>query len=129
MGKGPIRGNLQYSIEVIPVTIMSQSSMVYAAGLSPLQLRYNFTAGRRVIPFFEIGGAILASQEKVPENTSRINFLTFGGTGVHVFVAPKTDFQIGMRFQHISNAGIADFNPGINSLYFFLGLSRFRQSR
>jgi Cu/Ag efflux pump CusA len=28
-----------------------------------------------------------------------------------------------MRYQHISNAGIAEHNPGINSLYFFTGIS------
>jgi lipid A 3-O-deacylase len=129
MGKGPIRGNLQYSVEIIPVMIVSQSSMVYTAGISPLQLRYNFAAGRCILPFFEIGGAVLVSKEKVPENTSRVNFLTFGGAGVHIFKSQKTDFQMGMRFQHISNAGIADLNPGINTLYFFLGLSRFAWRR
>ena len=102
---------------------MSQSSTVYAAGFSPLQLRYNFIANRRSVPYVEIGGAVLGSTEPIPENTSRVNFLTHGGVGLQLLHHQSRTLQIGMRYQHISNAGIAEHNPGINSLYFFTGLS------
>ncbi len=126
LGNGPLRGNLQYGIEVIPVLVMSQSSTIYAAGFSPLQIRYNFIAIRRLVPYVEIGGCILGSAEPLPENTSRLNFLTHGGVGLQLLHHQSRTFQIGMRYQHISNAGIAERNPGINSLYFFTGLSWWR---
>jgi hypothetical protein len=126
LGSGPLRGNLQYGIEVIPVLVMRQSSTVYAAGFSPLQLRYNFIAIRRLVPYVEIGGSILGSTKPMPEHTSRLNFLTHGGVGLQLLHDQSRTFQIGMRYQHISNAGIAERNPGINSLYFFTGLSWWR---
>ncbi len=123
---GPFRGNLQYSVEIVPVMIVSQNSNVYAAGFSPLQLRYNFTATRQVMPFFEIGGFALPSTEKIPEKTSHFNFLTFGGFGFHKLVGSNKSLQFGMRYQHISNAGIVDYNPGINSLFLYAGFSLFK---
>lgn len=123
LGSGPLRGNLQYGVEATPVMVVRQSTTVYAAGFSPLQLRYNFTARRRVVPYLEIGGSILGSTEQLPEGTSRFNFLTDGGIGFQVVRARLPAIQAGMRYQHISNAGIARRNPGINSLYFFGGMS------
>ncbi len=123
IGSGILRGNLQYGVEAIPVMIVNQSTHVYTAGFSPLQLRYNFVAPKKVKPYFEIGGAVLGSSDQVPEGTSRFNFMSGGGIGVQVFNAKSRSWQLGMRFQHISNAGVAQHNPGINSLYFFTGLS------
>jgi hypothetical protein len=126
IGIGPLKGDLQYSVELIPIMIMSQTSKVYAAGFSPLQLRYNFIAKQRVVPFFEIGGFVLPSTKKIPERTSHFNFLTFGGLGFHYLIRSKSSLQFGMRFQHISNASIVDYNPGINSMYLYAGYSLFR---
>jgi len=78
------------------------------------------------VPFFEIGGFVLPSTKKIPERTSHFNFLTFGGLGFHYLIRPKSSLQFGMRFQHISNASIADSNPGINSMYIYAGFSLFR---
>ena len=123
LGSGPLRGNLQYGVEVTPVLVMRQSTTVYAGGFSPLQLRYNFTARRHVVPYLEIGGSVLGSAEPLPEGTSRFNFLTDGGIGFQVLRARLPAIQAGMRYQHISNAGLTRPNPGINSLYFFSGVS------
>lgn len=126
LGIGLLRGSLEYGVEIVPAMIVSQSTKVLAAGFSPLQLRYCFTSGRHTVPFFEIGGFILPSAGEIPEHTSRFNFLTFGGIGFSQFIQSRNAIQVGVRFQHISNAGIADHNPGINSLYLFMGLSHFR---
>jgi len=106
LGSGPLRGN--------------------SGGFSPLQLRYNFTTPKPVAPFVEIGGAVLGSREQVPEGTSRFNFLTNGGLGLQFLRDGHPAAQVGLRYQHISNASIAQHNPGINSLYFFTGLSWWR---
>ena len=126
LGRGALRGNLQYGVEAIPAMIVNQSTLVSAGGFSPLQLRYNFIAPKRVKPFIEIGGAMIGSSQQVPEGTSRFNFMSGGGVGLQVFNAKALAWQLGVRFQHISNAGIAQRNPGINSLYFFTGVSGWR---
>ena len=126
LGSGPLRGNLQYGVEAIPALVVFQSTTVYSGGFSPLQLRYNFTAPKPVAPFVEIGGAVLGSREQVPEGTSRFNFLTNGGVGLQFLRDGHPAAQVGLRYQHISNASIAQHNPGINSLYFFTGLSWWR---
>jgi lipid A 3-O-deacylase len=119
----PLRGNLQYGVEAIPVMVFNQTSHVYAGGFSPLQLRYNFTAPKRVKPYIEMTGTMLGSAEPVPEGTARFNFMTGGGIGLQVFNEKARAWQLGVRFQHISNAGIAQRNPGINALYLFTGVS------
>jgi len=126
LGGGPLRGNIEYGVEVIPALVVFQSSTVYSAGFSPLQLRYNFTSPKTVAPFLEIGGAILGSGDPVPEGTSRFNFLTNGGVGLQFLRSGRPSVILGLRYQHISNAGIAQRNPGINSLYFFTGLAWWR---
>jgi len=126
LGSGPLRGNLEYGIEAIPALVMFQSDTVYAAGLTPFQLRYNFTGGRRIVPFLEIGAGILGSTRQIPEGTSRFNFADQGGIGVQILTGGNHTFHLGARYMHISNAGLADRNPGINSVYFFAGISWWR---
>ena len=123
LGGGPLRGNLEYGVEAIPAMVVFQRNTVYSAGFSPLQLRWNFTSPKTVAPFLEIGGAVLASSDQLPEGTSRFNFLTNGGLGLQFLRNGRPSVSLGMRYQHISNAGTANHNPGINSLYFFTGLA------
>ncbi len=126
LGGGLLRGNLQYGVDLIPALVMSQSKTVYAGGFTPLLLRYNFTAHRRVVPYLEVGGGMLGSVEPIPEGTSRFNFTPQGGVGLMVMQPRARAIQMGLRYLHISNAGRARRNPGINSLYFFTGISWWR---
>ena len=58
---------------------------------------------------FEFSGPIYASK-RVPESTSHFNFHSQGGAGV---ITPR-GWMLGVRAGHISNAGYAERNPGIN---------------
>ncbi len=126
LGGGPLRGNLQYGLEVIPALVMSQSTTVYAGGVTPVLMRYNFTAHRRFVPYLEAGAGILGSSDPLPEATSRFNFTPQGGIGFQIMQPGARAIQMGVRYHHISNAGLARRNPGINSLYFFTGISWWR---
>jgi hypothetical protein len=126
LGSGALRGNLEYGVEAIPAMVVFQSTTVYAAGFSPLQLRYNFTAPKTVAPFVEIGGGILGSSDRLPEFTNNFNFISGGGVGLQFLRDGRPSVAVGMRYQHISNAGLARSNPGINSIYFHAGLSWWR---
>ena len=123
---GAFKGNLEYGIEAVPALVMRQSSTVYAGGFAPIQFRYNFTAAGAIVPYFEIGSGILASTSQVPEGTSRFNFASHGGFGLHVVSVSRRSVAMGARYVHISNAGIGVTNPGINTVYFYTGLSWWR---
>ena len=120
---GALRGNLEYGIEAVPALVMRQSSTVYGGGFAPIQFRYNFTSAGAVVPYFEIGSGILASTSQIPEGSSRFNFASHGGFGVHFVSVGGRSVALGARYVHISNAGIGVTNPGINTVYFYTGLS------
>jgi hypothetical protein len=56
-----------------------------------------------------------------------VNFTTSGALGLH-FLRSKYNWSAEIRFMHISNAGLADLNPGINTLQLRLGFGRFTRS-
>ena len=120
-------GAFEYGVEVYPAMVVAQSTSVYAGGFSPLQLRYNFASRNRVVPYLEIGGGILGSSAQLPENTYRFNFIDQGSVGMQWMRDGRPSIQTGIRYQHISNAGLGNHNPGINSLFFFGGLSWWRK--
>ena len=120
-------GAFEYGVEVYPAMVVKQSNTVFAGGFSPLQLRYNFGSHNKVVPYLEIGGGILGSSSQLPENTYRFNFLDQGSLGVQFMRDGKPSIQTGVRYQHISNAGLGNHNPGINSMFLFVGASWWRK--
>jgi len=69
---------------------------------------------------------VLFTNREVPANTSTVNFLTHATLGVHFFIRQKTALTLTTRYEHISNAGLAVPNPGINTVQFQLGFNAFR---
>jgi len=116
-------GAFEYGVEVYPAMVVGQSTTVYAGGFSPLQLRYNFGTKNKVVPYFEIGAGILGSSAQLPENTYRFNFVDQGGIGLQWLRDGRPSVTAGLKYQHISNAGLGNHNPGINSMFMFMGLS------
>lgn len=120
-------GAFEYGVEVYPAMVVSQTQTVYAYGFSPLQLRYNFASKNKVVPYLEIGGGVLGSSQQLPENTYRFNFIDQAGLGVQFMNKGRPSVQAGVKYQHISNAGLGAHNPGINSMFFFAGASWWRK--
>lgn len=120
-GGGFLRGNFEYAIDLVPLYLVHQNSTVYGGGFNPINLKWNFTSATRVTPYIELGGGTLFSTQNVPAGTNTVNFRTHLGFGIHV--KPAT-FEV--RYEHISNAGLASPNPGINTLQFLIGWNRFR---
>ncbi len=116
-------GAFEYGVEVYPAMVVKQSNTVFAGGGSPLQLRYNFFTKNKVVPYLEIGAGMLGSSSQLPENTYRFNFIDQGSLGVQWVRNGRPSFQTGVRYQHISNAGLGMHNPGINSMFLFGGFS------
>jgi lipid A 3-O-deacylase len=124
-GPGILRGRFEYAVDAVPVFVVWQrTNTAYGAGLNPFALKWNFTGGGSVTPYVELGGGILFTNTKVPEGTSRVNFTSSGALGMH-FLHRRFNWSAEARFMHISNAGISNANPGINTIQFRIGFGRF----
>ncbi len=128
-GRGFVRGNFEWSADLMPVYYILQpapAKNAYSAGFNPLNLKWNFTRCARTVPYFELGGGVLFSNTKVPLDTSRVNFVTHAALGSHFFVHEKRALSFNVRYEHISNAGLSVPNPGINTVQFQLGWNWFK---
>jgi lipid A 3-O-deacylase len=126
-GPGFLRGRLEYAVDIVPVLMVFQkTNTAYGVGVNPFAFKWALDTRRSVVPYFEIGGGTLFTNTKVPEGTSRINFTTSAALGLH-FLRSKHNISAEVRYMHISNAGLATPNPGINTIQLRLGFGRFSQ--
>lgn len=126
-GPGFLRGRLEYAVEVVPAFVVVQKqNTAYGAGVNPFAFKWDFATRGNVVPYFEIGGGTLFTNTQVPAGTSRINFTSSGAIGLH-FLRTKRNLSTEIRFMHISNAGLATPNPGINTVQLRLGFGWFSQ--
>jgi hypothetical protein len=123
-GEPGIRGNFELLIEPTVVHLRAESESGTAAGVSALA-RWVFTTPWVVRPYAEVGLGILGGNFDLRQTNCDINFIIEGGAGLLWFVAERTALTASYRFQHISNASTCDFNLGINSSLFVLGVSYF----
>lgn len=126
-GPGWLRGRLEYAVDFIPAYLLvfpSQTS--YAGGFDPLIVKWNFTSGRTVVPYLELGGGVLISLDNVPPGASNVNFTPQASFGVQIFTREKRAVSLAARYVHISNAGLATPNPGLNTLQFSIGYHWFK---
>ena len=128
-GGGFLRGNFEWSADLIPVYYVLQpapAKNAYGAGFNPVNLKWNFTNPARTVPYLELGGGVLFTNTEVPATTSTVNFVTHAALGFHFFVREKRALTTNVRYEHISNAGLTVPNPGINTVQFQLGFNWFK---
>jgi lipid A 3-O-deacylase len=126
-GGGFLRGNFEWSADLIPVYYLVQPAKnAYGAGFNPVNLKWNFTNSAKTVPYLEFGGGVLFTNTEVPRNTSTVNFLTHAALGFQFFVKEKRAFTLSTRYEHISNAGLSTPNPGINTVQFQVGFNWFK---
>jgi hypothetical protein len=129
VGPGPLRGRFEYAVDVVPVFLLTQrTGTAYGFGLNPFALKWNFVTHHSLAPYIELGGGTLFSNAEVPPGTSRVNFTSSGALGFHV-LRKKYNWSAELRFMHISNAGLASPNPGINTLQLRIGFGRFTEPK
>jgi len=129
VGPGPLRGRFEYAVDVVPAFLLTQrNGTAYGLGLNPIGVKWNFAGRQSVTPYVELGGGLLFSNTQVPPGTSRVNFTPSGALGLH-FLRSKYNWSAEVRFMHISNAGLATPNPGINTIQVRLGFGRFSQPK
>ena len=87
---------------------------VYALGVQPM-LRFIKDSGA-IRPYIEAGAGIRALSHPTITDTYTLStaFQFTEVVGVGAQFGTRQQYQAGCRFQHISNAGIKEPNPGIN---------------
>lgn len=96
----------------------------FGGGISAI-FRYNFLPEGRLIPFVEAGPGILITDFGLEDRADGFTFSFQTGLGFHFFLSERTAFTAEVRFDHISNAGIADPNRGLNSGLVLIGVTTF----
>jgi len=126
-GSGMLRGNLEYAVDFLPAYLLTfPNKTTYAGGFDPFILKWNFTSGRKLAPYLEFGGGLLVSLDDVPPGTNNVNFMPQASFGVQIFTREKRAVSLAAKYVHISNAGLATPNPGINTIQFGIGYHWFK---
>jgi|SRR5437763_177122 len=127
-GPGFLKGRFEYAIDAVPAYLIFQRrNTVYGVGVNPLNLKWNFATRGHIAPYAELSGGTLFTTQKVPPRTSSVNFTPSAALGTHFF-GKQCTWSVEARYLHISNAGLGDFNPGINTFEIRVGVGRFRKS-
>jgi hypothetical protein len=138
--------SISYTVAAMPAAILIQPAQtlynfnppyernapahaVYGFAVAPVGFTFDFARKRRVYPFLETSGGIVASTQPIPENqpdATGLNFFFDVGGGIRRRVGERGAVSLGYRFFHISNAGTTSFNPGVDNNVFYVGYSFLR---
>jgi len=124
-GPGILKGRFEYVLDATPLFILWQKyNTAYGGGFSPLGLKWDFASRGVIEPYLELNGGILFTDKNVPIGTSAVNFTSAAAFGMHLF-GEKYAWSLEARYMHISNAGLATPNPGINTVQVRVGVGKF----
>ena len=97
----------------------------YAVGLVPFGLEVTSPSERRVSAFLSSAGGGLLFTSSYPDVTGRrTNFTLEAGGGFRVRFGHSQWAQLGYKYHHMSNAGTAFANPGLDGNLFYAGYQR-----
>ena len=120
-----LRGRFEYAVDAVPVFLIFQpANTAYGVGFDPLGLKWNFQRHGRLSPYLELTGGVVFTDHNIPRYANTVNFMDQAALGMHILGA-KHNVSLELRYMHISNAGLANLNPGINTVQVRLGVGRF----
>jgi len=119
------RGQVSLGAEMVYIQFQ-EPFLTHGVGFTP-KIKYSFVALDRIRPYAEFAGGPFWTDlaGKIPEESSRFNFVLTAGFGVSYFLTDQAALNVGYRFQHISNGGTRYPNLGLNSSLPFGGFSFF----
>lgn len=125
IGSGWAAGNVEVLVEPLAAHYYQPFSASAFGG--SLLVKYNFLDFGRWMPFWDAGAGMLWTDlaPRIPEQSTQFNFVLQTGPGVSYFVTENLAMTFGIRFHHISNAGIGNRNIGLNGCLFNVGISFF----
>jgi lipid A 3-O-deacylase len=146
LGTGLLKGNVEYAVQVIPYWQsftpkfpilkcpagatsaascygpVTAGGTYHGASIEPIIVRYNFTHGKKIMPWIQAAGGVLYTTRKYPAvgntnyadptqtgpnaDTSVWNFTPQGGVGAHYFLKPGRSMDLSVNGVHK--------NPGVN---------------
>ena len=128
-GPGFLKGNFEYALDAVPLFLVFQpANTAYGVGVNPLGLKWDFAPHLHLLPYAELGGGILFTRHDVPTGTSSVNFTPGVAFGFHV-LGSEINGSLELRYMHISNAGLAAPNPGLNTVQVRFGIGAFQPRR
>jgi hypothetical protein len=113
------RGNYEFLLDLSGAAVTSGGYGDYFAGPSFL-LRYNFVhPGAAIVPYHQVGAGIVYTDAYKDRTQRAIGqqwelYLRYE-LGLRYFVAPNLSLDVEGGFHHMSNAGQADRNYGVNA--------------
>jgi len=126
---GFLHGRFEYAVDAVPVFLIFQpANTAFGIGFDPLGLKWNFERHGHFSPFLELTGGTLFTNHNVPAGTNTVNFMDQAALGTHI-LGEKYNVSLELRYMHISNAGLATPNPGINTVQVRLGVGKFFSKR
>jgi opacity protein-like surface antigen len=122
LGAGMLSGNVEALVE--PIYGRFNRFSGDAAGAS-LIMKYNLLSFGRWMPFWDVGVGLLWTDlaPRIAEDSSQVNFALETGPGVQYFVTTRMAVTVGVRYHHISNAGIGKRNLGLDAVLPYAGVS------
>ena len=122
---GFLRGRFEYAVDAVPLFLVFQpTNTAYGVGFDPLGLKWNFERHGRISPYLELTGGAVFTNHNVPPGTNTVNFMDQAALGMHILGA-NHNVSLELRYMHISNAGLATPNPGVNTVQVRLGIGKF----
>jgi hypothetical protein len=95
----------------------------FEIGVSPLFAKLTFFDRARLRPFLEGGEGILYTDLRKQRLGTRMQFSSQIGGGIEYRIRPDLGLTFAARLRHMSNAGLAGSNPGVNTLFGLVGLT------
>ena len=105
-------------------SILSNKSSKWEAGTG-IGLKYMLDLSKNVQGYFLVGSGLIYITYKSHYQDTNFNFQNNIGTGLLFFISKNKALDVGIRYRHISNAGIRKPNDGIDNLIGTIGLSLF----
>jgi hypothetical protein len=117
------RGQVSIGAEMVYLQFR-EPLLTHGVGFTP-RIKYTFVALGRLRPYAEFAGGLFWTDlgGRIAEQAHEFNFVLTGGVGVSWFLTPQLAVNAGYRFHHISNAGTAFPNLGLNASLPFGGFS------
>jgi lipid A 3-O-deacylase len=124
IGKSWYQGQVTLGGEVAFIQYVEPLT-TYLASVTPT-VKYTFLASDRLRPYVEAGAGVVWTDlgDRIPEQGSQFNFNLQAGIGLAYFITPAASINASYRFQHISNAGTAHPNSGIDAGVVLIGISK-----
>ena len=136
-GEGWKRGTFELDADLAPVEFYrfgaksSQAQESYYTGaVNPIIMKWNFTSGKRWVPYADVeGGLVFSTKDLPPVDTANVNFTSGAAIGFHRFVNHRSAWTFQGKVYHLSNASLGPHNPGVNAaIQFKVGYTWFKHA-